>query len=115
LSQQLEEALKNPGKLELAEPIEAAVAELRGGAKGVLSFHWELEFPEVSPPLMEDSMRSSAIRPFWVVRVFGLYLAVLTRIGSAIFTKGAKDELSTSLPTSCAVLSRFLNMAGVSV
>ena len=45
--QQMEVALKNLGKLELAEPIEAAVSGLRHGAKGVTPFHWELEFPEV--------------------------------------------------------------------
>lgn len=47
LREQLELALKNPGKFELAEPVEAAVASLRKGSKGVLPFHWELEFPEV--------------------------------------------------------------------
>jgi hypothetical protein len=47
LQQQMEAALKNLGKLELAEPIESAVAGLRRGAKGVTPFHWELEFPEV--------------------------------------------------------------------
>ena len=47
LQQQMEAALKNLGKLELAEPIENAVAGLRRGAKGVMPFHWELEFPEV--------------------------------------------------------------------
>lgn len=44
---QMEVALKNVGKLELAEPIEHAVAVLRRGSKGVTPFHWELEFPEV--------------------------------------------------------------------
>jgi len=44
---QMEAALKNLGKLELAEPIEDAVASLRRGPKGVTPFHWELEFPEV--------------------------------------------------------------------
>ena len=47
LRQQMEAALKDLGKLELAEPIEKAVALLRRGPKGVLPFHWELEFPEV--------------------------------------------------------------------
>jgi hypothetical protein len=47
LRQQMEAALKNLGKLELAEPIENAVAVLRRGPKGVMPFHWELEFPEV--------------------------------------------------------------------
>jgi hypothetical protein len=47
IQQQMEAAFKNPGKLELAEPIETAVAGLRRGAKGVTPFHWELEFPEV--------------------------------------------------------------------
>ena len=47
LRQQMEAALKNLGKLELAEPIESAVAALRRGPKGVAPFHWELEFPEV--------------------------------------------------------------------
>jgi hypothetical protein len=47
LRQQMEAALKNLGKFELAEPIENAVAGLRRGAKGVTPFHWELEFPEV--------------------------------------------------------------------
>jgi hypothetical protein len=47
LRQQMEAALKNLGKLELAEPIETAVSGLRHGAKGVTPFHWELEFPEV--------------------------------------------------------------------
>jgi hypothetical protein len=45
--QQMEAALKNLGKFELAEPIEHAVAGLRRGAKGITPFHWELEFPEV--------------------------------------------------------------------
>src|SRR5208283_4029563 len=40
-------ALKDLGKFELAEPIESAVALLRRGPKGVMPFHWELEFPEV--------------------------------------------------------------------
>ncbi len=43
----LETALKNPGKFELAQPIEDAVAALRQGPKGIAPFHWELEFPEV--------------------------------------------------------------------
>jgi hypothetical protein len=47
LQQQMESALKDLGKFELAEPIENAVALLRGGSKGVTPFHWELEFPEV--------------------------------------------------------------------
>lgn len=47
LQQQMESALKNLEKLELAEPVENAVAGLRRGAKGVIPFHWELEFPEV--------------------------------------------------------------------
>jgi hypothetical protein len=47
LRQQMELALKNPGKFELAEPLENAVAGLRRGAKGVTPFHWEMEFPEV--------------------------------------------------------------------
>ena len=47
LRQQMESALKNLGKFELAEPLENAVAELRRGAKGVTPFHWEMEFPEV--------------------------------------------------------------------
>jgi hypothetical protein len=47
LQQQMEAALKNLGKFELAEPIEAAVSRLRHGEKGVTPFHWELEFPEV--------------------------------------------------------------------
>jgi len=47
LRDQLEVALKNQGKLELTEPLEAAVASLRKGPKGVTPFHWELEFPEV--------------------------------------------------------------------
>jgi len=47
MRQQMEAALKNLSKLELAEPIEAAVSLLRHGAKGVTPFHWELEFPEV--------------------------------------------------------------------
>jgi hypothetical protein len=47
LRQQMESALKNLGKLELAEPLENAVAGLRRGAKGVTPFHWEMEFPEV--------------------------------------------------------------------
>jgi hypothetical protein len=47
LQEQLEEALKHLEKLELAEPIEGAVSDLRKGAKGVVPFHWELEFPEV--------------------------------------------------------------------
>jgi hypothetical protein len=47
LRDQLELALKNPGKFELTQPVEAAVASLRKGSKGVAPFHWELEFPEV--------------------------------------------------------------------
>ena len=47
LQEQLEAALKHLEKLELAEPIEGAVSDLRKGAKGVVPFHWELEFPEV--------------------------------------------------------------------
>jgi hypothetical protein len=47
LRQQMEAALKNLGKFELAEPLENAVAGLRRGAKGVTPFHWEMEFPEV--------------------------------------------------------------------
>lgn len=47
LRQQMELALKNLGKFELAEPLESAVARLRRGAKGVTPFHWEMEFPEV--------------------------------------------------------------------
>jgi N-6 DNA Methylase len=47
LRDQLEVAFKNQGKLELTEPLEAAVAFLRKGPKGVPPFHWELEFPEV--------------------------------------------------------------------
>jgi len=47
LRQQMEAALKNLGKFELAEPIENAVALLRSGPKGVTPFHWEMEFPEV--------------------------------------------------------------------
>jgi N-6 DNA Methylase len=47
LRDQLEVAFKNQGKLELTEAVEAAVASLRKGAKGVIPFHWELEFPEV--------------------------------------------------------------------
>ena len=47
LRQQMEAALKNLGKFELAEPLENAVAGLRSGAKGVTPFHWEMEFPEV--------------------------------------------------------------------
>ena len=47
LQEQLEEALKHLEKLELAEPIERAVSDLRKGTTGVVPFHWELEFPEV--------------------------------------------------------------------
>lgn len=43
----LEEAIRHPGKLDLAEPVETAVARLRQGSRGVSPFHWELEFPEV--------------------------------------------------------------------
>jgi hypothetical protein len=44
---EMESALRNLSNFELAEPIKRAVAGLRRGAKGVMPFHWELEFPEV--------------------------------------------------------------------
>jgi len=47
LRSQLELALKNPGNFELTAPVEAAVASLRKSPKGVIPFHWELEFPEI--------------------------------------------------------------------
>jgi hypothetical protein len=47
LQDQLEVALKNPLKIELTKPIDATVAALRRGPKGVAPFHWEIEFPEV--------------------------------------------------------------------
>ncbi len=47
LQDQLELALKNPLKIDLVKPIEAAIDSLRKGSKGVTPFHWEIEFPEV--------------------------------------------------------------------
>jgi len=44
---QLEAAIKNMGKFELTKEIEAAIAGLRKGPKGITPFHWEIEFPEV--------------------------------------------------------------------
>ena len=47
LQDKLEAALKNPLKIDLVKPIEAATDRLREGSKGVAPFHWEIEFPEV--------------------------------------------------------------------
>jgi hypothetical protein len=47
LQGQLELAVKNPLKIGLVQPIEAAIDGLRKGPKGVMPFHWEIEFPEV--------------------------------------------------------------------
>ena len=41
-----ETALKRPDS-KANEDIEEAVANLRRGSKGIVPFHWELEFPEV--------------------------------------------------------------------
>jgi hypothetical protein len=47
LQGQLELALKNPLKLDLVQPIQMAIEELRKGRQGVTPFHWDIEFPEV--------------------------------------------------------------------
>lgn len=47
LQGQLQLAVKNPLRIDLVQPIEAAIDGLRKGPKGVMPFHWEIEFPEV--------------------------------------------------------------------
>lgn len=47
LQHQLELALKDQQKIDLVTPIEAEIDKFRKGPKGVMPFHWEIEFPEV--------------------------------------------------------------------
>jgi hypothetical protein len=47
LQAELELALKDQLKIDLVKPIEAEIDKLRKGPKGVMPFHWEIEFPEV--------------------------------------------------------------------
>lgn len=47
LQDEFEAALKRPGDVDLAKPIDVAVCRLRSGTKGIAPFHWEVEFPEV--------------------------------------------------------------------
>lgn len=45
----IETSVKDVTAMEVVETIEAAIANLHRGSKGIFPFHWELEFPEVFP------------------------------------------------------------------
>ena len=47
IGDQLMKDLKNYGFVEVDGKVDAVVAELKHGTKGVQPFHWEIEFPEV--------------------------------------------------------------------
>jgi hypothetical protein len=47
LAEKLERYLSREGKLEDGARVQEAVEELRSGARGIMPFHWQIEFPEV--------------------------------------------------------------------
>jgi hypothetical protein len=58
LRQCTEAVLKDPTDTEAATTIEAAVAHLQHGLRGIKPFHWQLEFPEVFVSEANESGRS---------------------------------------------------------